>query len=1004
MMLSVYYCTPLFHHDPDLAAHPRQTFYFVASPQAKAPGPDVYPSWSSAQRVAEGIPRGRAVCFKSYNACLPSWHADCDAGKHDHPANPRRSSPSKPPPPSPVPRPSQGPPEPSTPTKSWSIQSISQTPTTPTAVQSPAPTRLSTPLSPMPPPRSPAPPPAATPLDPFEARLEAVHALHYTSSSTTTTIYTKPAISQAAKDGTPQSNSGSQPSTSGKSAPAPASPTAPCHFLRNKSADDSAATAPESVPHPKSADTSLSGPHHKSDVPPKFAPHPSSTDASPSRPCRKSDVAGSATSPSKLQDDLEVEGACTPKEKFGPLPCAARRRPHQTGVHPHMTVLAPRPNPSNRIPFDNGEEDQQGKDKEDKEEEEDADKAPPIEVLPNALPSRPPADDNPELDTNELKSGMHTPAAALRSHSPSADSAPHCSSARLCIDCPPPNTVPIVPPCDTPPDNDGGKYDPSEDDESDGLDLDLDTLIKFDEEEEEEEGDGDKDNQEESDEDGENTAAIDPAGARNLGTHTSRHPGKPGQPARAPWKAQGERINMIQGCAIVHAEPEDTWSQEELDQLKIDWMVKETNKKAGTRKTNAEAAKDATLTGDRIFEEFLPDVLRMDTASFANKYSSRAHFNTDVEEAKLAKGPGKKNDVTSMLCEKHREITGKPTLDVEYVRYNKIMRAKEGVEIVGWPDMPMTAPSKMGVGGTAAIETLYERLKAGTCYWRRVNAQVCEELLAKYAGNVKKQVKRRKLAKGKGKEAAESEAEESEAEESEEEEEVPPPKKKKRVRVASDKEQEALPKKKAKAKKGKKRAVEEDKEEEEEDPKRKRKKAAAEAEDKEEDVPPKKKAKKKAPQGEEVETVENPKKKGKGKGFDKGKAKEKQITVKEPATEPKRSALKHRCSPARRSTSVVSSNADQSDADAAAPSTFISAATAAAASTSKSAANEHWDKIRVSEDIVAASKAAADRMKVMIAADRKAGTIAPPKPKLKAKTAKSLKEIEQDAYGSSVEE
>ncbi|KAJ7640598.1 hypothetical protein B0H17DRAFT_1216539 [Mycena rosella] len=1034
-------------------------------------------------------------------------------------------------------------------------------------------------------------------------------------SNSATTRTTRSDTRAAAKNGTPQSNSSSQPSTS--------------------SADDSAATTPESVPRPKSADTSPSGLHRKSDAPPKSAPHPSSADASPSRPrrksdaaptsvpCprsadtspsrphRKSDAAGGATSPSKLQDDLEGEGARTPKEKFGSLPCAARRRPHQTGILPHMTASTPRPDPSNRIPFDNGEEDQQGKDeeedeeneedKEDKDEEdkdkdEDANKAPPI-----------------ELDTDELKSGMGTPAAALQSHAPSADSAtprppsrivfgppnqtlggtvntlpaapplnpphntvpiippcdappvnPPCDAAPIVPPCdsapvvplrdtapvvplpntvpppdtalfvpphavplrdsalivpppnttpvvPPPNTVPVVPPHDTPPDNDGGEDDPSEDDESDGLDLDLDALIKFDEEEEEEgDGDKDKDDQEESNKDGENTAAVDPAGACNLGTHASRHPDKPGQPARAPkekrkkssaekatamlmqeqlksprqglkeaiqrlhdhvkeqaeemvdifklskvevrgvimsttkmkkpkayhefnakvWrrcqqhnegKPQGERINMIQGRAIVHAKPEDTWSQEELNQLKINWMVKEANKKAGTRKTNAEAAKDATLTGDRIFEEllllekrtgahgfcviagehkndiirstvvgsiesvkFLPDVLRMDTTSFANKYSGWAHFDTDTEEVKLEKGPGKKNYVASMLREKLREIMGKPTLNVGYVRYDEIMRAKEGVEIVGWPDMPMTAPSKMGVGGTAAIDTLYERLKAGTCYWQRVKAQVHEKLLAKYAGNVKKQVKRCKSVKGKGKEVAESEAEESEAEESEEEEEAPAPKKKKKVRMASDEEEEALPKKKAKAKKGKRRMVKEDKEEEEEVPKRKRKKAAAEAEDEEEDAPPKKKAKKKAPQGEGVETVENPKKKGKGKAVDKGKAKEKQSTVKEPAATPKRSALKHRHPPAGQSASIVRSDTDQSDADATVPSTSTSTAAPVAGSTSKSAADKHWDKIRVSEDV--------------------AGTIPPPKPKPKAKTAKSLKEIEQDAYGSSEED
>ncbi|KAJ7646233.1 cytochrome P450 [Mycena rosella] len=49
-------------------------------------------------------------------------------------------------------------------------------------------------------------------------------------------------------------------------------------------------------------------------------------------------------------------------------------------------------------------------------------------------------------------------------------------------------------------------------------------------------------------------------------------------------------------------------------------------------------------------------------------YNGRVCFDMDAEEvklAKLAKGPGKKNYVTSMLCEKLREITGKPTLNIE---------------------------------------------------------------------------------------------------------------------------------------------------------------------------------------------------------------------------------------------------------------------------------------------------------------------------------------------------
>ncbi|KAJ7669102.1 hypothetical protein B0H17DRAFT_1142252 [Mycena rosella] len=1288
-----YYCTPPFYHDPNLPAHSTQMFYLVASPQAKVPEPGVYPSWSSTQRVAEGIPHGGAVCFKSYNACLPAWHAGCDLVSTTTQPTPKDlahrnlrlprlcHAPLKG-------RPNLRPP----PNHGQSV--------------GPPPHRLLCEALPQP----------AVPSDPFEAHLEALHVLHYivrgsgvvhstlnaalakytnlysstgdaTLFTTTNachaahvaagqsisqakdlataeraaaqveamgptpdhhvTFYSRAALTlslsaawhlltaleqedvevqynvqlgrhaNAAKDDTPQS------STSIQSVSAPASPTAPRRSFRNKSADDSVTAAPKSAPRPRSADASRSRPRHKSDV------------------------AGGTTSPSKLQIDLEWEGAQAPNKKFGPPPRMARGRPRQTGrvlSNPLQLQLSrPTYTPPGSPPVMPAllspprDEEDENKD-EDENKEEDANKAPPIEVLPNPLPSPPPADDDPELNTDELKSGARTPATALRSHShsPSTDSAvppPHSP-----IVFGPPNqtlggtvnTLPIAPPlkplhdtapivplrdapsinppcnatpiipsrdalhpsslCATPlpstllcnaapvvPSHDAAPIVPPRDAflvatpcppfllvmphlsflhgtlhplflhpmlhlRSPQVTLCLSSLpamlflhatphpsslrvtprLKMMAARmthlrrmgwtstltEERDKDGEK----------QNAAAVDPMGACNLGTHASHHPDKSGQPARMPkekekrsgaeeataalmqeqlksrcqglkeaiqrlhghvkeeveemtqtfklskaevrgvimsatkmkkpkayhefnakvWnhcqqhnegKPKGERIDMIQSCAI-----------EELNQLKTDWMVKEANKKAGTRKTNAEAAKDVMLTGDRIFEEllllekrtgthgfcviagthenntirstvvgsvesvkFLPDVLRMDAVSFANRYSSWVRFDdTDTKEAKLAKGPRKKNYVTSMLRKKLMEITGKPTLNVEYVRYNKIMRAKEGVEIVGWLDMPMMAPSKMGVGGTAAIDNLYERLKAGTCYWWRVNPQVREELLVKYAGNVKKQVKRRKSVKGKGREV------ESKAEESKEEEEAPPPKrKKKRVRAASDNEEEAPPKKKAKVRKGKKCAVEEEEEEEEEEevPKRKRKKAVAEAEDEEEDAPPKKKAKKKAAQGEEgVETVENPKKKGKGKVADKGKAKEKQSAIEEPTTF-KRSVLRHRRPPAGRSVSVVPSDADHSDADTAAPSTSTSTAAAAAtASTSKSAADKRWDKIRVSDEVVTASRVAPEKMKRMIAAGHEASTIAPPKPKPKAKTTKSLKEIEEDAYGTSREE
>lgn len=46
---------------------------------------------ASAQRVCEDIPRGGGIKYPSYEACIPAWHAGCDAGEHDHPTKSQSS-------------------------------------------------------------------------------------------------------------------------------------------------------------------------------------------------------------------------------------------------------------------------------------------------------------------------------------------------------------------------------------------------------------------------------------------------------------------------------------------------------------------------------------------------------------------------------------------------------------------------------------------------------------------------------------------------------------------------------------------------------------------------------------------------------------------------------------------------------------------------------------------------------------------------------------------------
>ncbi|KAJ6514827.1 hypothetical protein C8R47DRAFT_1088801 [Mycena vitilis] len=83
-MSSSYYCSPPIH-----GASLSGKVYLVTSPQAKAPGGGVYPSWEPAQRVSEGVTRGGAVKYNSYNLSLPAWHDCCDVGEHNYPANPQ---------------------------------------------------------------------------------------------------------------------------------------------------------------------------------------------------------------------------------------------------------------------------------------------------------------------------------------------------------------------------------------------------------------------------------------------------------------------------------------------------------------------------------------------------------------------------------------------------------------------------------------------------------------------------------------------------------------------------------------------------------------------------------------------------------------------------------------------------------------------------------------------------------------------------------------------------
>ncbi|KAJ7718136.1 hypothetical protein B0H16DRAFT_1740178 [Mycena metata] len=81
-------CNPPFNGNPDGPPNAESralTCYLVTSPNAKPPGRGVYTSWETVKHIAEGVSQGGGVKHSSYDACLPAWHALCDAGAHPHP-------------------------------------------------------------------------------------------------------------------------------------------------------------------------------------------------------------------------------------------------------------------------------------------------------------------------------------------------------------------------------------------------------------------------------------------------------------------------------------------------------------------------------------------------------------------------------------------------------------------------------------------------------------------------------------------------------------------------------------------------------------------------------------------------------------------------------------------------------------------------------------------------------------------------------------------------------
>ncbi|KAJ7116135.1 hypothetical protein C8R43DRAFT_960988 [Mycena crocata] len=86
-----YRCSPTFYPDPGQPLHPQpgQKLYLICGVGARCPG--VYGSWPSAEPEYKGFSNATCKKFGNYSVLLSAWHARCDRGEHDHPADPALS-------------------------------------------------------------------------------------------------------------------------------------------------------------------------------------------------------------------------------------------------------------------------------------------------------------------------------------------------------------------------------------------------------------------------------------------------------------------------------------------------------------------------------------------------------------------------------------------------------------------------------------------------------------------------------------------------------------------------------------------------------------------------------------------------------------------------------------------------------------------------------------------------------------------------------------------------
>ncbi|KAJ7310731.1 hypothetical protein DFH08DRAFT_974410 [Mycena albidolilacea] len=236
-------------------------------------------------------------------------------------------------------------------------------------------------------------------------------------------------------------------------------------------------------------------------------------------------------------------------------------------------------------------------------------------------------------------------------------------------------------------------------------------------------------------------------------------------------KPPGERLDMHQVKAIIKDEPADAWTEDELKALKADFIAFDEQRESGKRVTKRAAAQDVTFTCDKIFEEmqsleqrtgarsffviagasvndtitpslycnsatgqFVPDILKMPTTALLLTFQRWA----SLDKAVKPKGQNKRAQVAEMIRSSLNEMFGTTTVPVEYKNVREKIEAGMGVRFFGWVEnMPWVATSNLGTGGADTINTMWDRLKAGTAGWCDNAEDEHHRLLQEFPGQEK---------------------------------------------------------------------------------------------------------------------------------------------------------------------------------------------------------------------------------------------------------------------------